>query len=385
MIYIYNPTCEMAVRQASATYQPPKQLAKFEADLAEIMMFIAHDGDHVVAEQPDNDLLALWQKNKTKLHFCSASDAKKLIINGEQLKPWGECAQVFHAFGDSTNYKSFDDAKRKLHSRISSIELEKTLTDSLLPRYAQHAPTSHAVCSVEEAKTLIARGNCVVKSLWSSSGRGVVIVSERQHVTNATLWALDKIKNDGTVIVETLLDRKCEFSFLFDIAASGNVKYLGINYFEADIHGRFGNELIGYNPMSELGFATNWDLPIAEQLAISIKKITQSSNYSGFVGVDSMAYSDNGTIRIRPCVEINMRTCMGNININVSKHFAVGTKAKWHIDHYANADEWNTFCNENGKRYPLIFNNNGEIISGFYRLTSLGGKKNFGVWGIAGN
>ncbi|MBP5366260.1 MAG: hypothetical protein J6Y82_10130 [Bacteroidales bacterium] len=382
MIFVYNPTCEMAVRQANATYQPPKHLAQFESDLAGIMMFLSGENDYVVAQKPDSELLALWDKcNKTK--FCDAAEAKRLIINGERLKPWGECKQIFKAFGDEIRYKAFDDEKRRLHSRLSSVELENALCDSALPDYAQHAPLSQLIENKEIAEQAISIGNCVVKSAWSSSGRGVLMVREKEHVGNAIAWAADKIATDGCVIVERLLDRVCEFSFLFDIIDSDNVNYLGINYFEADSNGHFGDELIGHNPMQSLGFVPDWDQPIAAALSAAIRKLGWIRLYHGFVGVDSMAYASGGRILVRPCVEVNMRTCMGNVNVCVSDFFAKNTKSKWRISHFAADGEWNAFCAEQALRNPLKINAEGKIESGFYRLTSSGGKNKFGAWGIA--
>ena len=296
MIYIYNPTSEMAVRQNNTTYQPPKHLVKFEQDLAEIMMFLAKKKDTIIAEKPDKELLRIW--NKENVYFCPPSEAKRLIINNENIRPWGESKQIFHFFSDKEKYDKFDERKRYLHSRKSSVELENALTHRRLPTFVERKTHSKIVCNANDLKQQIGLGRFVLKSLWSSSGRGVVIVNEPQHINNAIKWGNDKIRTDGAVIVEPLLERVCEFSFLFEIKATGTINYLGINYFRADETGHFGKELIGQNPMSDFGFTTKWEIYLVAEIALAIHDLQWSKLYHGFVGVDAMAYKSNGKIWI---------------------------------------------------------------------------------------
>lgn len=363
----------MAVRLNTTTYQPPKHLAKFESDLASLMMFIADVDDYVVAKQPDYELLNFWFSDNNIPHFCNYQEAKKLIQRGYNLEPWGQCRQIYHQFGDIDNFVKFDEKSRELHSRLSSHLLEKQISN-------EYNSISERINDIEKAQKIIEKSNCVLKSLWSSSGRGVIIVNDNKHCLSATTWAKDKIESEGSIIIEKYLKRVCEFSFLFKI--DNNIKYIGLNYFEADEAGRFGHELIGFNPMKNVGFDTDWDLPIANQLIDAMHQLHWEEKYNGNIGIDAMAYiDDNDKIKIRPCTEANIRTCMGNINNSISKHFAEGTIAKWQIERFESDNEWNYFCAEQSAKYPIKRNEIGLITSGFFRLTSLDEKMRFGAWG----
>src|SRR5574344_847800 len=40
-LFVYNPTCEMAVQNGSVSYQPPLRLQTFESDMADIMLWLS--------------------------------------------------------------------------------------------------------------------------------------------------------------------------------------------------------------------------------------------------------------------------------------------------------------------------------------------------------
>lgn len=382
-VLIYNPTCEMAIRLNTATYQPPKHLAKFESDLASLMMFIADVNDYVVATRPDEEFLQTWAKCGIHIpNFCTPNNIKLLLDNNLKLKPWGQCKSIFHQYGDIKNMSRFNEEMRIFLSRQTSAIVEEKLSTMNLPQYAQSDFIPQIINDFGKAEILIKQSTCVLKSLWSSSGRGVLILDTKEHVSNALIWAKDKIDHDGGFIFEPLLKRKCEFSLLFKITENNEIIYLGKNYFAADNAGRFGNELIGFDEMNSFSFPTNWETEISTILTETIKQLDFASKYKGYIGFDAMAYADSkGKIKIRPCMEINLRTCMGNINLEISKCFAKGVKAQWHIEHFAANGQWDEFCTKEESRHALQFNADGLINQGFFRLSPRGNDIRFAAWG----
>ena len=80
---MYNPTCEMAVQNNSVSYQPPLRLQEFERAMSSLMMFISQEGDYVVGEAPDDELLLFWKERGVYLpRFVSKNDAISLIKDG---------------------------------------------------------------------------------------------------------------------------------------------------------------------------------------------------------------------------------------------------------------------------------------------------------------
>ena len=54
-IYFFNPTCEYAIANGNASWQPNKILQKMEADLSAIQLFLAKENDIVLVDTIPSD------------------------------------------------------------------------------------------------------------------------------------------------------------------------------------------------------------------------------------------------------------------------------------------------------------------------------------------
>ena len=382
-IFVYNPTCEMAVANGLAGYCPPRNLLVFERDLAPLLAFAAVPSDCVVAPPLDDALAAFLQQIGLDLpQFITADDARqRLASHSYNFQPWGRSKSIFHSFGVE---QPFEQEHRLLFSRLSSVDIEHFCTsddDFFVNADAQ------VVRSMEdfERACKIFDNNFVVKSLWSSSGRGVAKSDNFISAEYFTRWAEARLKSDDAFVVEPLLQKVSDIAFLYYINDDATVSYLGYNVFSSDAAGRFGRELIGAHHPS-------LDIIINDRLTQVVdlhRKALINSNinkkYSGYLGFDSMLFLDeNGEMRFRPCVECNLRMTMGNVNMGVRQLFAPGVKAWWQIGSYGADNEWNNFVEEESRRSPLTLRD-GKIERGFFRLTPLGSEKRFGAFGYAGD
>lgn len=378
---MYNPTCEMAVQNNSVSYQPPLRLQEFERAMSSLMMFISQEGDCVVGEAPDDELLLFWKERGVYLpRFVSKNDAISLIKDGAILIPWGGSRQLYYSYGLKHKSEQYTDLMRRFFSRELSVVLEDTVCRLCQRRkdLKQYDIEEKSVLVTERdiMERRVKMGSCVVKSLWSSSGRGVQLVREQCHIEPAIVWARGKIRHDGGVVCEPFYKRMGEFTTLIEIYEDGRIEYLGTNYFEADEAGRFGKELIGQKILTR-----EEEQEVAQILMDAMLELHWVEEYTGKIGVDGMVYNDkHGERKVRICTEVNMRHTMGNINLSVARCFSPKVKATWQIEQFDNAMSWARFCKEMVSRFPLVLDDKNRIECGFFRLSSLG--YNYGAWGM---
>lgn len=377
---MYNPTCEMAVQNNSVSYQPPLRLQEFERAMSSLMMFISQEGDCVVGENPDDELLLFWKERGVNIpQFVNKNDAISLIKDGAMLVPWGGSRQLYYSYGLKHKSEQYTDLMRCFFSRELSVVLEDTVCRLCQGRkdLKQYdiEERSELVTESDIMECRVRKGSCVVKSLWSSSGRGVQLVREQCHIEPAIVWARGKIRHDGGVVCEPFYKRLGEFTTLIEIYEDGRIEYLGTNYFEADEAGRFGKELIGQNILTR-----EEEQEVGQILIEAMSRLNWVEKYIGKIGVDGMVYNKQGERKVRICTEVNMRHTMGNINLSVARCFSPKVKATWQIEQFDNAMSWARYCKEMVSRFPLVLDDKNRIERGFFRLSSLG--YNYGAWGI---
>ena len=223
------------------------------------------------------------------------------------------------------------------------------------------------------------QGEVVLKSLWSSSGRGVVI-ARGEDIEALTVWGERAIAADGAVVVERRLEREEEMTLLFERGASGDVSYRGLNRYRSADSGRFGKELVSPSDIVEADLLAE----AVELLCHALQEVLSECCYAGPIGVDAMTYRQEGRRLFRPCTEVNMRHTMGNVGMAVRRSMAAGVHAWWEIGQFRSAGEWDAFCAEAERRSPLRRDREGKMTGGFFRLTGLSETQRFAAYGWIG-
>lgn len=385
MILHFNPSCEMAVRQGRDSYTPPRGIAAMEDDLAALMTYVSADGDSIVGPEPDNELIEFWKPHFGRRDYIGWSEALRRARQGEAIAPWGMSKAVLCKFGLTDRARRW--AWRDLLSRRTSVETERELE-----RVTGTASAAKPVIAASEAELMAAltdtgrKGDgVVVKSLWSAAGRGVRFFSGQEDAEAAMTYGMNCILSDSGAVVETKLSRLAEFSYLFS-AKGGEVKYEGVNIYHSTDGGAMGWELAGPQPNVYDTSALDDDIAqSATNLATSLRNVLAGTGYEGPVGVDAMVYSgEDGAAHLRPCMEVNVRHCMGHVAQGVLRAMAPGASVRWRTWHFNAAGEWDAFCAENSAAYPIELDPDGRIKSGFFRLTTAGRDVRFGAGGWAG-
>lgn len=385
MIFHFNPSCEMAVRQDRESYTPPRGIATMEDDLAALMTFVSADADAIVGPRPDDALLDFWAPTFGRREYIGWPEAARRAKAGEPIAPWGMSRAELHKFG--LTEKAWNWEWREILSRRTSVRTEWVLADITK---AEPAAKPAIVRTESELRAAMADegrtgDSIVIKSLWSASGRGVRFFRKRYDTEAALIYGMNCIGADGAAVVETKLSRLAEFSFLFHMAG-GEVIYEGINRYMSAEGGAMGWELAGPQPNIYNLSAHEEDIAAAAaDLANALSITLQGTGYVGPVGVDAMIYRGaDGAARLRPCTEVNVRHCMGHVAQGMLRAMAPGVSVRWRTWHFSGDGEWDAFCAENSERLPMTRDGRGAITSGFFRLTTSGRGVRFGACGWAG-
>lgn len=385
MILHFNPSCEMAVRQGSDSYTPPRGIATMEDDLAALMTYVSSDGDSIVGMRPDDELIKFWEPHFGRREYVDWGEASRRAKQGEAIAPWGMSKAVLRKFGLTDRARQW--AWRDLLSRRTSVitEWEVAHATATTPAAKPVIATTEAELKAAMADTGRTGNGIAIKSLWSAAGRGVRFFCGQEDAEAAMTYGMNCIMSDGGAVVETRLRRLAEFSYLFT-AKGGDVEYEGINRYHSTDGGAMGWELAGPQPNIYDTSALGDDIALsASKLASALRNVLTGTGYEGPIGVDAMVYSgDDGAAHLRPCMEVNVRHCMGHVAQGVLRAMAPGASVRWRTWHFNAPGEWDAFCAENSAAYPIELAPDGLIKSGFFRLTTAGRDVRFGACGWAG-
>ena len=262
-VYFFNPTCEYAVANGNASWQPNRILQKMESDLATLPMFFASSEDLVLVDRlPSNDFLEQFEKINISLpQFV----LKKEILNSEnskkqncgKLAPWGwspathkllsplkpQCSEEFK----NSPVANWKPEYRDLYSKKFALKILKELLSSIHSDVFISEDSLPEICTTKKQfEQLISRWEkLMVKAPWSSSGRGLQPITKTPVHEKVWEKLLGIVNDQGFALVEPLLDKAADLAFQFELK-KGKVSFLGISNFSADKKGQYqGNFLNG--------------------------------------------------------------------------------------------------------------------------------------------
>lgn len=195
------------------------------------------------------------------------------------------------------------------------------------------APAAHECRSFDEVKCKLEQlGASILKSPWSSSGRGLIPVN-RTDIDGHRRAVEGIISRQGSVLIEPRLDKAADFAMLFTMTG-GRAIYNGLSLFATAGLGIYtGNELAADE---ELGRRISSFLPSGQLEAIRsvlphVLDDIIGSGYEGPLGVDMMAVR-NADFSLAPAVELNLRMTMGHVcRLFYLKHIEAGREGRFNI------------------------------------------------------
>ncbi|MEI7828457.1 MAG: hypothetical protein WCI31_01740 [Prolixibacteraceae bacterium] len=398
-IYIFNPTCEPAIANGSPYYTAPARLRKFESDLGYLSAWLASECDQVliqgaVDEEFNSRLKGLGFHLPPILNIDRAlSDPAWVSKSKGRLFPWGWSPAVYQLFkevlpccGDdfiTSPVASWKESHKNLYSRRTGNELlEKIVKRAAFPWLTKPSDVPVACLSTDQIYQVLDRTpKAVVKTPWSSSGRGLLVFPNPDTKKKNDEVFSGMLQQQGFVTVEPWHDKILDISYQFHSLA-GRITYKGRTFFETDNKGRYLRNLLTDNINTSVEVDRFLDEHNAEVIALLQKALSESDyavDYEGWIGVDALIYkSATGELKFHPLVEINGRFTMGAIALKLREHLADGSLGFLQI-HYSQTTNFQAFCQKQEAEKLLIMMDN-KIVSGFLPLTPPLSTHQFGAY-----
>lgn len=292
---IFNPSNDMALAANVREYVPPKRIQQMEADLAPLAQL--WEGTHFAGPWG-------WSM-ATKRRYERMGTAANELPSDEWL------AEV-------RRLSSREFASQYIKDLLQAMDDKRLLGESMtfVSNTSAHAePTSSPSHPLPQPFPII------LKSPWSSSGRGIFVSRAFDTQTQARLQGF--MTSQGGYLADRFYANKdLDFAMEFFINADHSVDFLGYSVFHADTTGTYGFNLV--ESQEELLRRIDVDPSLLQKLVDYHTAHLSRIAYHGAVGIDMLRCTDG---RIHPCVEINFRMNMGILAMLLHQRLGSGCSA----------------------------------------------------------
>lgn len=281
-----NLSNDMALAADCVPYFPPRHIQQMESDLS-MLSYVWDDGS-------DNPQPWGWSKTARSFFLQHGVDSSRMPTESE-LDTWRALSsREFAAYYISLFLRQYADKAFFVGQNmrfISQEVIEDTIGDM----------RRDGRC-------------CVVKSPWSSSGRGIVVVRQWDDDVCNRIFSI--AKKQGGVLIDTYYDKLLDFALEFKVE-EGHVSFLGYSLFSSSLEGKYGYNIVDSQEwiITEIESTVGFSLESLRDAHLALLQKHLGEKYHGFLGIDMMAVRADNMIAVHPCVEINMRLNMGILAI----------------------------------------------------------------------
>ena len=329
---LFNPSNDMALAANVRQYFPPRRIQQMEEDLVGLARFwdngpwgwsLATKQRYLRMGIPDNELPSdEWLATHRRLssrefaveyyrnlapllspheggrypllpcmaQFCTSMEEVELIIHNPQPPNYLTIGQF-----------TIGQFLTQPHNPQFSI-----LNPQFIMGLRRNTNSSNSYNSLFQSSMPNPQSKTILKSPWSSSGRGNIVIDSPETFEESRKRIERIIREQGGISVEPFYANKAlDFAMEFWIGDEG-VRFLGYSVFFTDETGHYGGNWVE----SQEQLSERIQLPgeLLESLITHHKQALAELPYRGPVGIDMMRMDDG---RVHPCVEINFRMTMG--------------------------------------------------------------------------
>lgn len=340
-LHIFNPEHDIALAHNDKYFTAPHAGRQLRADCGFIPALWADDGDCVLVDDIESaeEHLRHIKSYCAKVDFITPAELHRLGSD-VRIEPWGwDPALAFQLERAGVEHSCLPGGERlkdirRLSSRTLSSEILKLIISHKDGLGVDVVGESRYVENISELRGIISdRPRSVLKSPWSSSGRGVRYVG---HVLERPVenWVNNVIGLQGGIMVEPYYNKVADFGMEF-IADAKGVHYRGLSVFTTTNGFYTGNLLASEDGKIRTmeRFFTIGQLESVEELVRSLLSERLSGRYEGPLGVDMMVVANDDALLMNnksllksephflfhPMVEINLRRTMGHVAIDIAK------------------------------------------------------------------
>lgn len=310
-LFVFNPENDMALADGHPGYTPPARIQQMRRELWWLPQWWAEEDDIV------------WD-----------GEARLDLPDDTTILPWGWspmlCHQLQKAGVKASLLPSPDELEhiRQLSHRQTAVSLLQELHDNL-PLDGHLAGRSVICRSIEEAEAAVdSFGQALLKSPWSSSGRGLM----QADGTAWKAWADRILEAQGSVVVEQFLHKVSDFALEFWLDGKGGVEYKGLSLFYTNERGAYLGNWVAPEGQKLAWLAQYIPLPYLQEIRRWWEERLSRFDYEGPVGIDMMLAQEG----ICPCIEVNWRWTMGLVSCLVAEQGRYGRMVVEYIyGHYS--------------------------------------------------
>ena len=310
-LYVFNPENDMALADGHPGYTPPVQIQQMRRELWWLPQWWADEEDIV------------WNGEER----LNLSDDTRIL-------PWGWSPSLCHQLKQAGVQESLLPSQkelehlRQLSHRQTAVSLLQELR-SELPLDGHFAGNSVLCRSIEEAEEIAnAYGEALLKSPWSSSGRGLMKTDNPQWKA----WTKRILKAQGSIVVEQFLHKVTDFALEFWLDGKGGVEYRGLSLFYTNERGAYLGNWVAPEEQKLAWLAQYIPLQYLQAIRAWWTARLSRFDYAGPVGIDMMLAQEG----ICPCIEVNWRWTMGLVSCLVAEQDRYGRMVVEYIyGHYS--------------------------------------------------
>ena len=369
-VYLFNPGCEEEVLHGGSAHTLPLAIRTLTSDLETLPMLQAASDDVVLVDrQPAAAFLETLQALSFKIpQFVTIPmDAKRIPSDHPltsrtlgPLTPWGHSPRMqrfLQPLDSRGELEAGDEAathwpesRKEVYSKTWAVQKLQHFLAETAPRIPAGllcgpADVGSVVRQFEDMQdALIAHsssGPILLKGPYGSSGRHQLRLDDATLDEREAAWAKGIITRHGAIVVEPWRERHLDLSALFHVQADGTILFRGISRFVVDAQGRYRGAVLsirgtGLEPevlkfIYDGGNAPRRLDDVMAEAAQLVGSELYSRGHRGDAGIDAFIYREptSGELRLKPIVEVNPRTTMGHLALQLQHHIGRGSFALW--------------------------------------------------------
>lgn len=329
----FNPDAESHVTAAVSgmRYDPNKHAVALGGDLELLTLAWCRKDDlALLRRMPAKDHLAKLRQLGIELPEIVTLDAlgalRERKLGG--LRPWAwspEAAELLEGLAGSVSPTVAWQWREALPAKWFSKELGVELEEALGWTDERGVICREVETALVAIRQRIGQGAVLVKAAHSCAGRGHFRIEPDTPEAAVRAWLVQAITKHRCVVVERWLERVTDFSALYEMDANG-VQLIGMTVMENDKAGRFTGTRVAHKwgamlepEVAEFLFKEarimDW---VEHRLPAALAELLPG--YVGPVGIDAMVHRRaDGSLALRPVVEVNTRMTMGRIALEFQK------------------------------------------------------------------
>ncbi|MFD0892484.1 DUF455 family protein [Luteolibacter ambystomatis] len=344
----FNPDAESHVMAAvsGTRYDPNKHAVALDEDLEILALAWCRKDDIAVMRRPPSaaHLASLKAAGLEIPEIVSRGDLSTLQdrkLGG--MRPWAwspDASALFEGLADNIAPSMPWAWRESLPPVCFSKELGVRLEEQLGISSGQRGRLATDLDIVRERAAVIHAGDrsALLKAAYSCAGRGHFRIDPGRLDEAAFAWIRQALEKHRAIAIEPWLRRVLDFSALYEMEADGRVRLVGMTVMENDSAGRFTGTRVAWKWGSMLdpecaafffgaGQGMDWyENRIPAELPALLP------GHVGPVGIDAMIHRlADGSLALRPVVEVNVRMTMGRIALELQKRKAFRGNGRFRI------------------------------------------------------